>query len=49
MGKGTGTGTERAGQCGRNGTGNGEREGPVRTGQASEEDDEKTHVGRGWA
>ena len=41
---GAGKGTERAGQRGRNGTGNGEREGPARAGQAEEEEDKKAYV-----
>ena len=46
---GTGTGTERDSQCGRNGTGNGEREGPVRAGRAMGKGGKKCYVGQGCA
>ena len=46
--KGRGKGTERSGRSGRNGTGNGEREVPARSGRAVEEGDEKEYVGRGY-
>ena len=39
--KGRGKGTERSGRSGRNGTGNGEREVPARSGRAAEEGDER--------